>query len=104
MVAAEQIVARDLGGGDFRLRAVAAIFRAEPTLGVHQIVQLDILAKVLAADGIGGVHDLQQIVIRCLQDAGGLRGIKRLAGQDLLCELSPGVVRNLFSISHVWLW
>ena len=63
----KQVVARNLGLGDFRLRAVAAVLRAEAALGVHQEIELHLVAEPAAADAIGGGQQVEQLVIGALQ-------------------------------------
>ena len=59
----KEVVFRDLRLGHLRLGAVAAVFRAEAALGIHQEKKLHGVAEELPANGIGGGQHVEQVVI-----------------------------------------
>ena len=93
LVAAEQVVARNLGLRDFRLRAVGAILRAQAALGVHQEIELHLVAEPAAANAVRGRQQIEQLIVRAIEHGKGLFARKRLAGQNVVGQLLPDTGR-----------
>ena len=77
----EKIVARDFGVGDLRLGAVAAVFRAEAALGIHQKEELHGVAKMVVPHPPGGGQEIEQFDIGRLKDRSGVIAVDRAAGE-----------------------
>jgi hypothetical protein len=86
-VGGEPGVLEDVGLGAARLAAVVAVLRAQAGLQVDQVVDLDRVAEVLAAQAAGGGDDGHQLEVGSLQDGErvGLGG--RRAREDLVGDL-----------------
>ena len=68
-LAAQQVVPRNLGLRDLRLRTVGAIFRTQPTLGIHQEIKLNVVAEPPPPHAIRGRHQVEQFFVWALQYA-----------------------------------
>ena len=77
----EEFVAIDTRVRHARLRAIGAVFGAQPAFGIDQKVELDSTSVVAAANLIGGGHQSQQIFVPRAEDRQGL-----LAGQQILFQ------------------
>src|SRR5262249_20975647 len=90
LVAAQQVVARDFGLGDFRLRAVVAVLGAQAALGVHQEVELHRAAEVTAPHGEPGGQEVHQLVVWGGEDGQRVVGRERVAVEDAIGQVVPG--------------
>ena len=85
LLAVEQVVARNLGVGDLRLRAVAAVLGAQAALGVHQKVELHGAAEVPPPHAERRGQQVEQLVVRRGQHGEGL-----VLGQPMPVEHAVG--------------
>ena len=84
-----QSIAIDGSIGDGGLRAVAAVFRAESTLGVFEVVELDIDTEVFASDAEGGGHQVEQFCGVGVEDIESFVAGELLPTEDLFGNLLP---------------
>ena len=85
----EQRIAGNLGVGDEGLRAVTAVFRAESAFGVLQKVEMNLAAEMLAANTKRRGEQLEQLVVRRLQDGQRLVDREFVSVEDALSEVVP---------------
>ena len=87
-----QVVNRNFGLRDFRLRAVAAIFRAQSALGVHQEIELHRVAPELMPNAIAGRDEIEQFDIGRLQHAECFLARQQFARQRTFGQRVPAAV------------
>ena len=83
----QPLVLEDVGGRAERLRAVVAVLGAQAGLEVDEVVDLDRVAEVLAAQACRGRDDVEQLVVGGAQDGEGVVLGRGLAVEDGVGEL-----------------
>src|SRR5699024_464932 len=87
LLGAQPGVAQDRGRRSERLGAVRAVLLAQSRFQVHQVVQLHAVPEACAAPPAGGLHEVEQLRLRRLQDGECLLLAQLPAGQHVGGEL-----------------
>ncbi len=85
----DQVVAGNLRLRYARLRAVAAVLAAQPTLGVDQEVQVDPIAEPPPPHAIGGRQEVEQFVVLATEDGQTFVGRQSMAVEHPLGQVVP---------------
>ena len=85
----------DLGLGDFALRAVPAVFRAESVLDIVQNLNGDFASEIFSAGLEGGLQQQEKIHVLAVEDPEGFFGGGCLIGEGLLGQFRVGVKQGV---------
>ena len=89
LIGRDQGIAGDLGRGDPRLRAIAAVFGTGPALGVDEEVQSHLVSPPLAADAVRGGQEVQQLLVRAAEDRKPFVGDNLMSLKDAVSQFVP---------------